>query len=73
MQMFTQVIDYIQFLQEKVQKFEGSYPGWNQEPSKLIPWVIPKFITISSMLFALKPKMSARILVRSFSFVSCWT
>lgn len=37
-----EVIDYIQFLQEKVQKFEGSYPGWNQEPSKLIPWRNPR-------------------------------
>lgn len=34
-----QVIEYVQYLQEKVQKYEGSYQGWSQEPSKLMPWV----------------------------------
>lgn len=34
-----QVIEYIQFLQEKVQKYEGSYIGWNQEATRLMPWV----------------------------------
>ncbi|XP_050914007.1 transcription factor BIM2 isoform X2 [Lathyrus oleraceus] len=33
-----EVIEYIQFLQEKLQIYEHSYEGWNQEPSKLIPW-----------------------------------
>ncbi|CAK9147902.1 unnamed protein product [Ilex paraguariensis] len=33
-----EVIEYIQFLQEKVHKYEGSYPGWNHEPPKLMPW-----------------------------------
>ncbi|KAE8036873.1 hypothetical protein FH972_009506 [Carpinus fangiana] len=33
-----EVIEYIQFLQEKVQKYEGSYRGWNHEPEKLMPW-----------------------------------
>ncbi|XP_062158437.1 transcription factor BIM1 isoform X2 [Alnus glutinosa] len=33
-----EVIEYIQFLQEKVQKYEGSYQGWNHEPEKLMPW-----------------------------------
>ncbi|XP_058228017.1 transcription factor BIM1 isoform X3 [Rhododendron vialii] len=33
-----EVIEYIQFLQEKVDKYEGSYQGWNQEPPKLMPW-----------------------------------
>ncbi|KAG8639012.1 hypothetical protein MANES_14G089600v8 [Manihot esculenta] len=33
-----EVIEYIQFLQEKVQKYEGSYQGWNDEPAKLVPW-----------------------------------
>lgn len=33
-----EVIEYIQFLQEKVQKYEGSYQGWNHEPAKLVPW-----------------------------------
>ncbi|XP_040997666.1 transcription factor BIM1-like [Juglans microcarpa x Juglans regia] len=33
-----EVIEYIQFLQEKVQKYEGPYQGWNHEPEKLMPW-----------------------------------
>ncbi|MCL7050568.1 hypothetical protein MKW94_013198 [Papaver nudicaule] len=33
-----EVIEYVQFLQEKVQKYEGTYQGWNQEPAKLRPW-----------------------------------
>ncbi|KAL1569855.1 transcription factor BIM2-like isoform X1 [Salvia divinorum] len=33
-----EVIQYVQFLQEKVQKFEDSYQPWNSEPTKLMPW-----------------------------------
>ncbi|KAK3019145.1 hypothetical protein RJ639_002876 [Escallonia herrerae] len=33
-----EVIQYIQFLQEKLQMYEGTYPGWSPEPSKLTPW-----------------------------------
>ncbi|KAK3039774.1 hypothetical protein RJ639_027087 [Escallonia herrerae] len=33
-----EVIEYVQYLQEKVQKYEGSYQGWNPEPTKLMPW-----------------------------------
>ncbi|XVF08881.1 hypothetical protein REPUB_Repub07fG0042500 [Reevesia pubescens] len=33
-----EVIEYIHFLQEKVHKYEGTYQGWSQEPSKLMPW-----------------------------------
>lgn len=33
-----EVIEYIQFLQEKVHKYEGSYQGWNHEPANVIPW-----------------------------------
>ncbi|PON76736.1 Basic helix-loop-helix transcription factor [Trema orientale] len=33
-----EVIEYVQYLQEKVQKYEGSYQGWSSEPTKLIPW-----------------------------------
>ncbi|GLU20310.1 hypothetical protein SLE2022_365170 [Rubroshorea leprosula] len=33
-----EVIEYIQFLQEKVRKYEGSYQGWSHEPAKLMPW-----------------------------------
>ncbi|XP_059448145.1 transcription factor BIM2 [Corylus avellana] len=34
----VEVIDYVQYLQEKVQKYEGSYQGWSSEPTKLMPW-----------------------------------
>ncbi|CAN0876978.1 Transcription factor BIM1 [Linum grandiflorum] len=34
-----EVIEYIQFLHEKVHKYEGSYQGWNLDPEKkLAPW-----------------------------------
>ncbi|KAL9262603.1 Transcription factor BIM2-like protein [Drosera capensis] len=33
-----EVIEYVQMLQEKVQNYEGSYPGWSGEPTKLMPW-----------------------------------
>nr|WIE96079.1 basic helix-loop-helix transcription factor [Loropetalum chinense var. rubrum] len=33
-----EVIEYIQFLQEKLHAYEGSYQGWSQEPTKLTPW-----------------------------------
>lgn len=41
-----QVIEYIQFLQEKVQKYEGSYQGWEHEPTKF-PWVINLYLSLS--------------------------
>lgn len=37
--MLYQVIEYIHFLQEKVQMYEGSNQMWYQTPTKLIPWV----------------------------------
>ncbi|XP_068644021.1 transcription factor BIM2-like isoform X2 [Aristolochia californica] len=33
-----EVIEHIQFLQEKVHKYETAFPGWNHESMKLIPW-----------------------------------
>ncbi|KAK9063778.1 hypothetical protein SSX86_017650 [Deinandra increscens subsp. villosa] len=33
-----EVIEYVQYLQERVQKYEGSYEGWSAEPTKLMPW-----------------------------------
>ncbi|TQD93148.1 hypothetical protein C1H46_021241 [Malus baccata] len=33
-----EVIEYVQYLQEKVHKYEGSYQGWSPEPTKLMPW-----------------------------------
>ncbi|KAH9615637.1 hypothetical protein KSS87_012667 [Heliosperma pusillum] len=32
-----EVIEYIQYLQEKVNRYEGPYPGSNSEPAKLYP------------------------------------
>ncbi|KAI6683301.1 hypothetical protein NL676_029214 [Syzygium grande] len=32
-----EVIEYIQYLQEKVTNYEGSFQGWSQEPAKIIP------------------------------------
>lgn len=37
-----EVIEYIHFLQEKLQVYEGSYEGWSQEPAKLLPWKIDR-------------------------------
>nr|CAD1826646.1 unnamed protein product [Ananas comosus var. bracteatus] len=34
-----EVIEYVRFLQEKVQKYEATNPEWNQESSNLLPWV----------------------------------
>ncbi|XP_074308366.1 transcription factor BIM2-like [Silene latifolia] len=37
--LLLEVIEYIQFLQEKLQVYEGSYQQvWNQDPTKLTPW-----------------------------------
>ncbi|XP_062193726.1 transcription factor BIM2-like isoform X5 [Phragmites australis] len=33
-----EVIEYIRFLQEKEQKYEASFPEWNQENAKILPW-----------------------------------
>lgn len=33
-----EVIEYIQFLQEKVHKYETAFPGWNQDSMKLTTW-----------------------------------
>ncbi|THU47603.1 hypothetical protein C4D60_Mb09t17320 [Musa balbisiana] len=33
-----EVIEYIRFLQEKAQKYELPYSGWNQDSVKLMPW-----------------------------------
>ncbi|GJN33704.1 hypothetical protein PR202_gb22325 [Eleusine coracana subsp. coracana] len=33
-----EVIEYIRFLQEKVQKYEVTFPEWNQENAKILPW-----------------------------------
>uniref|UniRef100_A0A7N0T6C6 BHLH domain-containing protein n=1 Tax=Kalanchoe fedtschenkoi TaxID=63787 RepID=A0A7N0T6C6_KALFE len=33
-----EVIDYVQYLQGEVQKYEGPYQPWSAEPTKLMPW-----------------------------------
>ncbi|KAL0461547.1 UNVERIFIED_CONTAM: Transcription factor BIM2 [Sesamum latifolium] len=38
--ILVQVIQYIQFLQEKLQMYEGSCQGWSPEPAKFSPWRI---------------------------------
>lgn len=39
MNVLLQVIEYVKYLQEKVQKYEGSFPGWGSETTNLMPWV----------------------------------
>ncbi|XP_042400314.1 transcription factor BIM2-like isoform X1 [Zingiber officinale] len=36
--LLLEVIEYIRFLQEKIQKYETSYSGWNHDDAKLMPW-----------------------------------
>ncbi|XP_022891199.1 transcription factor BIM2-like isoform X2 [Olea europaea var. sylvestris] len=36
--VLLEVIQYVQFLQEKLQKYEGPYQSLNLEPTKLMPW-----------------------------------
>lgn len=36
--LLLEVIEYIQFLQEKLRVYDASHPSWTQEPAKLIPW-----------------------------------
>ncbi|CAM9002019.1 unnamed protein product [Rhodiola kirilowii] len=33
-----EVVDYVQYLQGEVQKYEGTYQPWSSEPTKLMPW-----------------------------------
>ncbi|GAB2280156.1 hypothetical protein Dimus_014793 [Dionaea muscipula] len=33
-----EVIDYVQLLQEKIQKYEGSYQGWSGDQTKSMQW-----------------------------------
>lgn len=49
-----EVIEYIQFLQEKVNKYEGSYNGWNSEPGKLMNWRNSQQIAEGSVAFVPK-------------------
>ncbi|CAA6661510.1 unnamed protein product [Spirodela intermedia] len=52
-----EVIEYIQVLQEKVQKYESPYPGWNLDNVKLMPWYPPTAGGPSSGFFHTQPRM----------------
>lgn len=49
-----QVIEYIRFLQEKVQKYESTFPEWNQENAKMLPWVIASFSKAAMLATAVR-------------------
>uniref|UniRef100_A0A1J3GN92 Transcription factor BIM1 n=1 Tax=Noccaea caerulescens TaxID=107243 RepID=A0A1J3GN92_NOCCA len=51
-----EVIEYIQFLQEKANKYETPYQGWNHEPAKLLDWQRnnPQLVPEGSVAFAPK-------------------
>jgi len=49
-----QVIEYIRFLQEKVQKYEATFPEWNQENAKMLPWVIASFSKAAMLATAVR-------------------
>ncbi|KAG5532664.1 hypothetical protein RHGRI_027084 [Rhododendron griersonianum] len=53
-----EVIEYVQYLQEKVQKYEGSYQGWSMEPTKLMPWTAWATYEVSATMFCLKQRNS---------------
>lgn len=48
--VFVQVIEYIQFLKEKLNLYEGSCQEWNTEPTKLTPWVGNMCVSMSGTL-----------------------
>ncbi|XP_057517378.1 transcription factor BIM1 isoform X2 [Amaranthus tricolor] len=57
-----EVIEYIHYLQEKVNRYEGSYPGWNSEPPKLNHWrnshvATDSFVDQSRVLNGISPVM----------------
>jgi hypothetical protein len=61
-----QVIEYVKFLQEKVQKYESCTGGdWSQEHAKLVPWVI-QISLASSVLYISMPANCYAMPVESF-------
>ncbi|CAI9777444.1 unnamed protein product [Fraxinus pennsylvanica] len=36
--LLLEVIQYVHFLQERLQMYEGTYEGWSPVPTKLMPW-----------------------------------
>ena len=50
----SQVIDYIQHLQDKVHKYESPYPVWNPDNAKSAPWVYPDLISLLSYDLAVR-------------------
>lgn len=58
MQPYVQVIEYIQFLKEKVEKSEPGYPVvWNHESMKMMPWVMTDLIYLNFLQNVLMPKI----------------
>ncbi|XP_044491991.1 transcription factor BIM2-like isoform X2 [Mangifera indica] len=57
-----EVIDHVQFLQEKVQKYEGTYQDWSSEPTKLMQWC-----------YDLGLKFLLESLASLFSYISCFS
>ncbi|KAJ0235316.1 Transcription factor BIM1 [Hirschfeldia incana] len=54
-----EVIEYIQFLQEKTSKYETPYQGWNQEPAKLLSWQRNNQQLVPEGTVAFAPKLEA--------------
>ncbi|KMZ58270.1 Transcription factor BIM2 [Zostera marina] len=44
-----EVIEYVQFLHDKLQKYEAGFHGWGQESTKLIPWKHNQVLPIDSI------------------------
>ncbi|KAF8118703.1 hypothetical protein N665_0002s0018 [Sinapis alba] len=54
-----EVIEYIQFLQEKTSKYETPYQGWNHEPAKLLNWQRHNQQLVPEGTVAFTPKLEA--------------
>ncbi|KAL0736321.1 hypothetical protein Bca4012_012531 [Brassica carinata] len=52
-----EVIEYIQFLQEKTSKYETPYQGWNHEPAKLLNWQRNNQQSVPEGTVAFAPKL----------------
>jgi len=67
-----QVIAYIRFLQEKVQKYEATFPEWNQENAKTLPWVIASCSKAAILVAVVwKGIVSSWLSVSECSFTFC--
>ncbi|GAB2288980.1 hypothetical protein Dimus_023284 [Dionaea muscipula] len=64
--LLLEVIEYIQFLQEKLQVYEGSNTCWNPDPARLIPWVSPPSDHSGSSASSVILIVSAQLLVEKY-------